>query len=109
MADKVLKHRGYHGSIEIDLEHQRLYGKVLSVKSLITYAGDNLLELQRSFEEELDDYLADCAALGVEPEKPFSGTFQIRCSPSLHKELSYQAQLAGVTFNQFVVSVLQQR
>ncbi|MBR9908042.1 MAG: type II toxin-antitoxin system HicB family antitoxin [Gammaproteobacteria bacterium] len=103
---KSLKHKGYQGTVEVDFKKGVLFGKVLFINSLITYAGATPAELQRSFTQEVDDYICDCAALGVEPEKPFSGTFQIRCSPSLHKELTAQAFNAGISFNKYVVSVL---
>lgn len=103
---KLLKHKGYQGTVEVDFDKGVLYGKVLFINSLITYAGATPAELQRNFAQEVDDYISDCAELGVEPEKPFSGTFQIRCSPSLHKELTAQALNAGISFNKYVVSVL---
>ena len=97
---------GYVFAIISGLLQDTFLGKVLFINSLITYAGATPAELQRSFAQEVDDYISDCAELGVEPEKPFSGTFQIRCSPSLHKELTAQALSAGISFNKYVVSVL---
>lgn len=106
MAIKVLKHKGYQGSVEYNLEKERLEGKVLHVKSLITYAGNTIAELKASFEEEIEEYLADCEELGVEPEKPFCGTFQIRLDPNVHRKLAYNAAEAGVGFNQYVSDIL---
>lgn len=107
MATKILKHKGYQGTVEVDFENNRLSGKVLHIKSLITYCGDTPEALHASFEEEVDEYIADCIALGVEPEKPFSGTFQVRTTPELHKQLTTQAVEKGVTFNKFVTWILE--
>ena len=104
---KLLKHKGYQGTVEVDFENNRLTGKVLHIKSLITYCGDTPESLQASFEEEVDDYIADCAALGVEPEKPFSGTFQLRTTPEVHKKLTIRAAENGVTFNKLVTEILE--
>ena len=103
----VLKYKGYYGSVEIDFEHDRLYGKLLFVKSLITYSGKNPAELKASFEEEVDDYLEDCQAMGIKPEKAFSGTFQIRCSPETHQNLAIAAQQQGISFNKYVSAKLE--
>lgn len=108
MSQKLLRHRGYQGTVEVDFDKGCLYGKVLFIKSLITYAGATPDELKASFEQEVDEYIADCEALNVEPEKPFSGTFQIRCSAELHKELSSEALNSGVSFNKYVVALLEQ-
>lgn len=104
---KILKHKGYQGTVEVDFENNRLTGKVLHIKSLITYCGDNPDALRASFEEEVEDYLADCEALGVEPEKPFSGTFQVRTTPDVHKKLTIRAVECGVTFNKLVTGILE--
>lgn len=108
MSQKLLKHKGYQGTVEVDFDKGCLHGKVQFIKSLITYAGATPDELRTSFEQEVDEYIADCEALGVQPEKPFSGTFQIRCSAELHKELSSEALNAGVSFNKYVVAILEQ-
>jgi predicted HicB family RNase H-like nuclease len=109
MADSLLKHRGYTGTVEVDLDNDCLYGKVLFIESLITYQGKTPAAIRKSFAEEVDEYLADCAAMGVDPEKPCSGTFQIRCSPQLHKKLTLQALVSGTSFNQYVVSLLNEQ
>lgn len=108
MTTKVLKYKGYQGSIEANVDSGRLEGKVLHIKSLITYVGDTLPELITSFRQELDEYISDCEDFGVEPEKPYSGTFQVRCEPDVHRKLAYKASEQGVSFNQYVVEVLRQ-
>ena len=50
--------------------------------------------------------LTSCAARGVEPCKPYSGTFNVRVSPEIHSAIAAMAQQAGVTINAFVRQVL---
>lgn len=43
-------------------------GKVIGIRSLISYEGDTVENLRKDFEEAVDPYLADCAERGIEPE-----------------------------------------
>ena len=48
-----------------------------------------------------------CAEAGKTPEKEFKGSFNIRISPELHKEISLQAAQEGITLNQYVLRALE--
>lgn len=50
----------------------------------------------------MDDYLEFCAEIGKKPEKEYSGLFNVRIPPELHKEISMLAQAEGVTLNKAV-------
>ncbi|MGI0119631.1 type II toxin-antitoxin system HicB family antitoxin [Zooshikella sp. RANM57] len=71
----TLSYKGYHGSVEISTEDNILFGKVLFISPLVNYEGETVKELQEAFKEAVDDYLEDCKAQGVEPEKPCKGSF----------------------------------
>lgn len=43
-----------------------------------------------------------CAEIGKEPQKEYSGLFNVRISPELHREVSVFAQAEGVTLNKAV-------
>lgn len=43
-----------------------------------------------------------CLEKGVQPEKLYKGTFNVRVSPELHKSLSLFAVLSGKTLNSVV-------
>ena len=102
-----LKYKGYSGSVEYSEEDNCLYGKVLGMsKNAITYEGQDLTELRQDFEGAIDDYLALCEARGIEPSKPYSGSFNIRVSPEIHSAIAALAQKAGITINAFVKQVL---
>ena len=74
----TLKYKGYTGTIEIDTDSECLCGQVLFIRGLIVYEADTLPELRQNFESAVDTYLASCAADGTSPEKPASGTFNVR-------------------------------
>lgn len=99
---KNLEYQGYTGSIEYSQEDQLFYGKILGIKSLISYEGVSGPELEADFKAAIDDYLTDCKALNIKPEKPFKGSFNVRIPSELHKEAALKAQELNTSLNSFV-------
>lgn len=58
--NNLLQHRGYYGSIETSTEDNCLFGKLLFIRTLVNYEGETVVELQATFREAVDDYLATC-------------------------------------------------
>lgn len=102
MSKKILEYKGFQGSVEFALEAGVLHGKILLIDDLVTYEADNITELNEAFKESVDDYLATCKELGLPPNKPFSGTFNVRIGASLHRDLARQAQREDKSINDFV-------
>lgn len=75
----LLSYKNYNGSAEYSEEDECLYGKVVGLKSLISYEGVSVQELKKAFEEAVDEYLADCQEQGVEPEQPYKASLVISC------------------------------
>ena len=98
----TLNYNGYTGTIEIDTDSERLCGQVLFIRGLIVYEADTLPELRRNFEAAVNEYLASCAADGISPEKPASGTFNVRIGPELHAKAIVTALNADVSLNEWV-------
>ncbi len=101
-GDKILNYKGYHGSIEVSVDDDLIYGKVLYVRDLISYDASSVAGIKAAFEEAVDRYLAFCAEVGDSPEKPFSGSFNVRIDQSLHREAVIAADREGISLNQFV-------
>jgi predicted HicB family RNase H-like nuclease len=68
--------------------------------------GDSLESLRKDFEEMIDDYLEECAEDGVEPQKPYRGSFNVRVSPELHRTLALYSASHGQTLNSTVEEAL---
>ena len=69
--DLTETYRGYTGSIKYSEEEQVFFGKVLGLRSLISYEGDTIDELLENFREAVDDYLAVCEEVGISPERAY--------------------------------------
>jgi predicted HicB family RNase H-like nuclease len=102
MKSNVMEHRGYTGSVEFSLEDGVLMGKILFINDLVNYEAESLAELQRSFREAVDHYLDTCDEQGIAPDRPCSGTFNVRVSPELHRKALTEAARRGIGLNEFV-------
>jgi len=97
-----MKHEGQIGSVETDMESGTLHGKLLYIDDLVTYEASTLADLRAEFESAVEDYLADCAELNIEPNRPFKGSFNVRPGRDLHKALVFKAAELGISLNEAV-------
>nr|WP_276595304.1 type II toxin-antitoxin system HicB family antitoxin [Roseateles albus] len=81
-------------------------GKVLFIDDLVTYESSSPANLQKEFEEAVDDYLDTCAQLEKEAQRPFRGQFNVRVSPTLHRAAAIRAAADAVSLNDVVVRAL---
>ncbi len=102
----MLKHKGYIGHIEFDDEAEIFYGEVINTRDVITFQGSSVKELKQEFINSVEDYLAFCAQRGEKPEKPFSGRFNLRLDPELHREAYTCAKQAGMSLNNWVANAI---
>ncbi|MFQ9705954.1 MAG: type II toxin-antitoxin system HicB family antitoxin [Limosilactobacillus pontis] len=108
MKQQLLKYKGYHGTVEFSLEDNVLYGNVIDVNSLISYEGKDLAELRSDFEGAVDDYLAMCEAHHESPEKAYTGSFNVRLEPEMHKRLALYARNHNESLNTSVKQAVAQ-
>ncbi len=102
MMDNILEYKGYHTKIEFDADTHMLYGKIEGIRDLVNFECDNLNKVEEEFHEAVDDYLIFCEEAGKKPDKEYRGTFNVRISPALHKELVLQAYSNGESLNSTV-------
>ena len=106
MSGAVLKFKNYQGSIEYSEESEILHGKLLHVRDLITYEAETAKELKKAFEDSVNDYLETCKAEGIEPDQPYSGSFNVRPGAELHEKLARMASASGRSMNALVKEAL---
>lgn len=104
----MMKYKTYIGRVEYDDEAKIFHGEVIGLKDIITFQGTSVEELEQSFKDSIDDYLAFCKERGEKPEKPFSGTFNLRVPPDLHAKLVLNAQMMGISLNNYITHTLTQ-
>jgi len=103
----IIEYKGYIGSIEFSEEDEIFFGKVLGIRSLISYEGETAKELVSDFHEAVDEYLDMCESENKEPERAYKGSFNVRISPDLHKKLVVYALNHDMSLNKYVEKVLE--
>lgn len=101
-----INYMGFIGSVEVSLEDSCLHGCILYIDDLITYEGSNVAETIQSFQDAVDRYVAYCKSKGYEPNKPYSGSFNIRTGKEIHRKAVIQARTEGLSLNEFVTKAI---
>ncbi|ABW27775.1 type II toxin-antitoxin system HicB family antitoxin [Acaryochloris marina] len=101
-----MKYKGYEAVIQFDPEDRIFFGRVVGTQDVIAFDGQTVDELEASFHNVIEDYLADCQRMGKDPDKPCSGRFNLRISPELHRQAVIRAQVDGVSLNTWVETAI---
>jgi predicted HicB family RNase H-like nuclease len=97
-----MEYKGYLGAVEYDAKAKIFHGDIINTRDVITFQGKTVKEIERAFWDSIDDYIAWCEEEGTEPEKPYSGKFNVRLSPELHRQIAVIAKKMRVSLNCFV-------
>ena len=98
----MMEYKGYLGTVEYDSQAKIFHGDIINTKDVITFQGTTVKEIERAFKDSINDYLSWCEEEGTEPEKPYSGKFNIRLSPELHRQTALIAKKRHMSLNGFV-------
>lgn len=98
----LLRYKGYTARPEYSADDRIFYGTILGISDLVSFQSESSKNLEDEFHKAVDDYLEFCKEIGKEPQKEYSGVFNIRIPPELHKEAAMFAQAEGVTLNKAV-------
>ena len=102
----VMSYHGYLARIEYDADDRVFVGHIAGINDVVGFHGGSVDELETSFQEAVDDYLATCAKIGKSPEKPFSGKVMFRVDPATHARAALAAQVRGISLNQWAEEAL---
>ena len=101
-----MEYKGYIGNVEYDDNAKIFHGEIINTRDVITFQGKTVDELETAFNESIDEYISWCEEEGVSPEKPYSGKFNLRLSPELHREVAITARRMNISINKFVEKAL---
>ena len=102
MKTGMMKYKGYRASVTYDEEDKIFVGEVFGVSDSLNFHGRSVDELETSFHNCIENYLSLCAKIGKEPQKEFSGTFNVRTTPAIHEQAAEYAFENGVSLNQVI-------
>ena len=103
----TMNYQGYTARVEYDERDDIFVGRVMGLRSIISFHGKTVAELRREFAAAMKDYLADCEEQGVSPEKLASGKLLLRVPPELHSKALVKAQAMGKSLNQWATEALE--
>lgn len=103
----TMTYKGYTARVEYDERDDIFVGRILGIRSIISFHGETVAQLRSEFELAIKDYLADCKAQGIHPEKSASGKLLLRVPAEVHGRALVAAQAAGKSLNQWATEVLQ--
>ena len=102
----MMEYKGYFGIVEYDSNAKIFHGDIINIKDVITFQGTTVKEIEQAFKDSINDYISWCKEEGVEPEKPYSGRFNVRLSPALHRQAAIMAKNKNISLNTFVEKAL---
>jgi len=77
-----MMYKGYKGEVVVNEEAGVFHGHVAAIRDVVTFEGTTVAEIIQAFHDSVDDYLAFCAELGQEPDRPGSSTGEAQVSMS---------------------------
>ena len=103
-----LFYKDYFADIHFDAESKTLYGKVEGIADYIDFYATDATRIEEEFHLAVDDYLEFCKEKGVSPEKSYSGVFNVRVSPELHRCIALKALKENRSINAVVNATLEE-
>ena len=103
----TMSHKGYIARVEFDECDNIFVGRVLGIRTMISFHGQTVVELRGEFEAAVEDFVRDCKEKGLKPQKPASGKLLLRVPPEVHGAALVAAQAAGKSLNQWATELLQ--
>ena len=108
--NNIMVYKGYIGSVEFSESDELFFGKVLGIRSLISYEGTTAKELISDFHGAVDDYLALCEAEGIKPETAYKGSLNIRFKNSdIHRRAAMYAIMHNQSLNSFIEEAVEEK
>jgi predicted HicB family RNase H-like nuclease len=104
----IIQYDKYIAAIEYDPDIDLFFGSVINLSSPLTFYGKSTEELKREFEKSVQTYLEICRERNLQPEKPFSGRFNIRMTPDQHRRYTHRAATEGKSLNTWAIEAMEQ-
>ena len=101
-----MQYRGYTARIEFDEVDRIFVGHLAGIKDIVGFHGTTVDEVERTFRESVDHYIAIGEAQGRPAQKPYSGRLMLRVSPEVHAAVATAAGARGQSINQWASEVL---
>jgi predicted HicB family RNase H-like nuclease len=107
MTKDMIVYKDYIAQLSFDIEENIIIGKVINTSDIISFHGKTLEEVKQAFHDVLDAYLEAAAREGINPSKIYSGKFNLRINPDLHRKLAISAKEHKKSLNEFTEEMIE--
>ncbi len=97
-----LKIGGHWAVISYDPDIDMFRGEFIGLNGGADFYATTVPALKDEGARSLREFLAICEERGIEPEKKFSGTFNVRVGKKKHEALAITAAARGVSMNTLI-------
>lgn len=97
---------GYTAIISYDEDIDMFRGEFIDINGGADFYASTVQELHHEAKLSLDFFLEVCKEKGISPSKTYSGKFNTRIEPELHKKLAILAQSTGTSINDIVARAI---
>ena len=106
--ENILKYNDFIASIKYSEEDEAFIGRIEGINSVVSFEGQSVKELKDAFKEAVESYLDFCRRKGIsEPQKSYTGVFNVRIDANLHRTAAIAAKTNGSTLNAFVKKAIE--
>jgi len=106
--DNILKYNDFIASVKYSEEDESFIGRIEGINSIVSFEGQSVKELKLAFQQATESYLDFCSRKGIlEPQKSYSGLFNVRIDADLHRRAAIKAKTQGNTLNAFVKKAIE--
>ena len=106
MKDNLI-YKDFLGSVHFSAEDDCFFGKIEGIDDLVTFEGQDVKAIKKSFREAVEDYIELCNITKKPLLKSYKGSFNIRIAPDLHKKAVQKSLMLGISLNQLVQQAIE--
>lgn len=88
--------------VAYDAAAEMFRGEFVGLNGTADFYASSVESLKDEGRKSLREFLAICAERGIEPERRFSGTFNVRIDSRLHEAAALAAAARGISLNALV-------
>jgi len=107
--DNILKYKNFIATVKYSEEDESFIGRLEGINSVVSFEGQSVEELKSAFHEAVESYLDFCHRKRItDIQKSYTGIFNVRINPDMHRRAAITAKLHGKTLNSFVKEAIDQ-
>ena len=106
--ENILKYNDFIATVKYSEEDEAFIGRIEGIHSVVSFEGQSIKELKDAFKEAVESYLDFCKWKNItEPQKSYTGVFNVRIDADLHRKAAIMAKTHGSTLNAFVKKAIE--